>query len=82
MKKHDSDSHLSAGEICFGLDRTTDERSITAFIERFARPEVLAALTPRLEENEIHAILDFLSNLMHKHFSEQEYHRLFLGPLK
>ena len=65
--------------ICFGLDRTTDEASLVAFIERFARPALLAALIPRLADEEITATLDFLTNLMQKHLSDTEYHRLFLA---
>lgn len=67
-----------AGEICFGLNRETDERSLAEFIRRFADPAFLAALIPRLEDGEITEVLAFLFGLMRKHCSEQEYHRLFL----
>lgn len=69
---------LDTGNICFGLDRETDERSLIVFIERFAAPALLGTLIPRLDDAELTAILDFLSRLMHKHISEAEYHRLFL----
>lgn len=65
--------------ICFGLDRPTDETSLMAFIEHFARPNLLATLIPRLSDNEITATLDFLTDLMQKHLSDKEYHRLFLA---
>lgn len=68
---------LPFGQICFGLDRTTDEQSLAAFIDRFARPELLAVLIPRLTDREIAAILDFLTALMQKHLSDGDYHRLF-----
>lgn len=64
-------------QICFGLDRTTDEQSLAAFIDRFARPELLAVLIPHLTDREITAILDFLTALMQKHLSAGDYHRLF-----
>lgn len=69
---------LKAENICFGLSRETDERSLAAFLQRFAEPAFLQTLIPRLEEGEITSLLDFLSSLMHKHCSEKEYHRLFL----
>ena len=69
---------LEAKDICFGLNRETDERSLTAFLQRFAEPAFLQTLVPRLEEGEITSLLDFLSRLLHKHCSEKEYHRLFL----
>ena len=70
---------MRGNEICFGFDRASDERSMAAFIERFARPELLAVLLPRLADGELAATLDFLTNLMHSHLSEKEYHQLFLA---
>lgn len=67
-----------ASEMAFGLDRATDERSLVLFLERFARPELLTALVPRLGDREILALLDHLGDLMKKHLREPEYHRLFL----
>lgn len=65
--------------LCFGFDRPTDEASLAAFIERLARPALLAALIPRMADEEITATLDFLTKLMHNHLSDKEYHRLFLA---
>ena len=70
-----------ASEIAFGLDRATDERSLVLFLERFSRPELLAALLPRLDNQEIEGLLDQLSGLLKSHLSEPEYHRLFLKDL-
>ncbi|MGV1100959.1 hypothetical protein ACUUL3_16305 [Thiovibrio sp. JS02] len=69
---------METEEICFGLNRETDERSLAAFLQKFADPGFLATIIPRLEDAEIPALLDFLSRLMHKHLNEEEYHRLFL----
>lgn len=71
-------SSMKAADICFGLDRETDERSLAEFIRRFAGPDFLAALIPRLSEEEIAGLVDFLTRLMRKHCGEKEYHRLFL----
>ena len=67
-----------ANEMAFGLDRTTDERSLALFLERFTRAELLAALLPRLTDQEIAALLDHLTALLKNHLRESEYHRLFL----
>jgi hypothetical protein len=66
-------------QICFGLNRQTDEQSLTHFIHRFASPAVLETLIPRMTDSEITEILDFLSKIMANHFQENEYHTLFLG---
>ena len=77
MPNHDTPSPTPP--ICFGLDRPTDEVSLAAFLDRVARPALLATLIPRLTDEEITATLDFLTNLMQKHLSDTEYHRLFLA---
>lgn len=68
---------LPLEKICFGLDRPTDEASLIALIERFARPGLLAVLVPRLTDREISDTLDFLTVTMQKHLNDEEYHRLF-----
>jgi len=65
-------------EMAFGLDRSTDERSLVLFLERFSRPELLVALLPRLDDQEIETLLDHLTGLLKNHLREPEYHRLFL----
>lgn len=72
-------STINVQEICFGMDRVTDERSLAAFLQIFSSPDLLEALIPRLSDAEITEILDFISGVMHKHFSEKEYHRFFLN---
>jgi len=67
-----------SSEMAFGLDRATDERSLALFLSRFSRPELLAALLPRLDDREIEALLDHLTGLLKNHLQEPEYHRLFL----
>jgi len=66
-------------EIIFGLDRSTDERSLAAFLAIFARPGLLDALTPRMSDAELHGLVDTLTGLLRRHLSEEEYHSLFLG---
>jgi hypothetical protein len=70
---------IDPSQICFGLNRRTDEQSLAHFISRFASPAVLEALIPRMTDTEITETLDFLSKIMANHFQESEYHTLFLG---
>jgi len=68
-------------QICFGFDRETDERSLVAFMAAFSDRPLLQTLVSRLADDEIHALVDFITGLMKKHLTEKEYHRLFLaGP--
>lgn len=70
---------LRASEICFGLDRKTDELSIRSFIKRFGDDDLLDYLVPKLDDNDIQAILNTITTVMKKHLDEKEYHTLFLS---
>ena len=67
----------AALDICFGLDRATDERSLAALLEAFADPELQATLAPRLTDAEINDLVDHLFRLLRQHLSHREYHRFF-----
>ena len=66
-------------QICFGLNRATDEQSLAIFLRLFSREELLQALIPRLQDNEITDLVDRLTGILHNHLEEKEYHELFLG---
>lgn len=68
-----------ADSMVFGFDRATDERSMAVFLQKMAGPELLAALVPRLEDNEIETVVQLFTGLMKKHLRGKEFHRLFLG---
>lgn len=74
----DDKQRVSAGSICFGLNREIDEASLKALCVRFSREDLLAALLPRLSDDELLELADSLFSPMKKHLSKQEYHTLFL----
>ena len=63
----------------FGLDRTTDEQSLVTFLRQFSDDRLVRELVPRMTEEEIHQVVDLLTQIMRNHLSSDEYHRLFLG---
>ncbi|CAK8725023.1 Cytoplasmic protein [Candidatus Electrothrix laxa] len=66
-------------QICFGLDRNLDEQSLALFLRLFTQDNLLDTLIPRLKEGEIMDLVQQLTELLHKHLAEEEYHELFLG---
>lgn len=62
----------------FGLNRETDEQSLIEFLQRFADDRLVRTLVPRMQEEEIHQVVDLLTQIMRNHLSGEEYHRLFL----
>lgn len=65
-------------DICFGLNRATDELSLRVFLEKCAEDSVLDVIVPRLSDTEVAGIVSFLTGVLHRHLSKKEYHRLFL----
>ena len=79
-KKQNNPEDISNSEaISFGFDRSTDERSLALFLSCFADQQLLDTLLPRLADQEILQVVDFITRLMQKHLSEEEYHKLFLS---
>jgi hypothetical protein len=79
MKEMQSKSEkYKPGEICFGLDRETDERSLKMFLKKMVEEAVLDTILPRLADEEFAQIVDHINAILHAHLSKEEYHRLFL----
>lgn len=76
---NEADQDIDFQEICFGLNRETDERSLAIFLRLFSRDELLQTLIPRLGDDEIIQLVDQLTAVLRNHLQEDEYHELFLG---
>ncbi len=66
------------GLVGFGLDRQTDEATVSAYLQMFSDDDCMGTLVPRMSQSELEELFDLLSGLLRRHFNEQEYHRLFL----
>jgi len=75
----EAEQDLDFQEICFGLNRETDERSLAIFLQLFCKHELLQTLIPRLGDDEIIQLVDQLTMVLRNHLQEDEYHELFLG---
>ena len=63
----------------FGMNRATDEQSLVSFLKHFSEDRLTDALVPRMTDEEILRLIDLLTEIMRRHLSDEEYHRLFLG---
>jgi hypothetical protein len=66
------------GMVAFGLSREIDEKSLMYYLQKFSDDDLLEALVPRLADDELNQLFVLMSDLMRKHLSDSEYHRLFL----
>jgi TorA maturation chaperone TorD len=68
----------SASAICFGLDEELDRSSCAHYLQLLGQEQLAELLSSRMSSDEIAALIDFCSKLLHRHLSKQEYHDLFL----
>jgi hypothetical protein len=66
------------GLVGYGLDRETDESTLIYYLQKFSDDAVMSALIKRLDDRELAELFDGINRLMRRHFTEAEYHRLFL----
>lgn len=66
------------GLVGFGLNRETDENTVIYYLQKFSDDKLMETLKNRMSDEDLAVIFNMLSDLLHKHLSEPEYHRLFL----
>jgi hypothetical protein len=66
------------GLVGFGADRETDEHTLMVYFQMFSDDETLRKLIGRMEDAELENAFNYISGLLKKHFSEDEYHGIFL----
>jgi hypothetical protein len=66
------------GLVGYGLDRETDECTLTYYLQKFSDDELMALIRPRLTETDMEELFNLIARLMKQHLTENEYHRYFL----
>ena len=66
------------GMLAFGMDRKSDEETVICYLQKFSDDELMKALIARLSDQELEEIFSMVTETMKRHFTEPEYHKLFL----
>lgn len=66
------------GIAAFGVNRRSDEETIMFYLQKFSEDAFMKALIPRLSDQELEDIYEWINAYLKKHIPENEYHRLFL----
>lgn len=66
------------GLVGFGLDRSTNEKTVIYYLQKLSDDALMEKIIPRLGDNELEDLFFSVSRLLKAHLSEDEYHRLFL----
>jgi hypothetical protein len=70
------------GPVAFGFDRETDENTIILYLQKFSDDRLMDVIRKRLSDQDLSDLFNLISRLMQQHFSEEEYHALFLKEKK
>jgi len=66
------------GIVAFGFSRDVDEKSLMYYLQKFSDDDFVKLLIPRLSDQEIKRLFDLMTQLMHEHLNDDEYHAYFL----
>ena len=66
------------GPVAIGLSREIDEATFVVYLQKFSDDRLMDAIRGRLSDEEIQQTTEWISNLLRKHLSHEEYHRFFL----
>lgn len=66
------------GLVGFGLNRETDELTLTYYLQKFSDDDLMALIRPRMTDSEMDELFSLLARLLKLHLTEREYHRYFL----
>ena len=66
------------GPVAFGFSREIDEATLVVYLQKFSDDRLMEAIRGRLSDEEIRHTLDWITDLLKRHLSHEEYHRLFL----
>ena len=66
------------GLVGFGLDRETDEHTLTYYLQKFSDDRLFGLMRKRMSDEEMEGLFDHVARLLKRHLSEEEYHRYFL----
>jgi len=69
---------INPHQMCFGLNEELDRESIACFLQLLGRKELTETLAGRLSNGDIEALVHYLTGLLKKNMTEDEYHELFL----
>ena len=66
------------GPVAVGLSREIDEATLIVYLQTLSDDRLMEVIRSRLSDEEVRQGIDWITGLLKKHLSHDEYHRLFL----
>ena len=62
----------------FGMDRKSDEATITWYLQKFSDDRHMALIRERMSDEDLESLFNHLARLLKQYLKEEEYHDYFL----
>ena len=66
------------GLVGFGYNRQTDENTVIYYLQKFFDDMVIKKIINKMSDEELSEIFFLVTRVLKTHFSESDYHNLFL----
>jgi len=66
------------GLVGYGLDRETDEYTVTYYLQKFSDDRFMELIRQRMKKEDMDALFDMIGHLLKNYLTEDEYHKYFL----
>ena len=66
------------GLVGFGFDRKVDELTLTYYLQKFSDDEHMTLMRARMSDSDMEELFNFLTRLLKKYLTDEEYHSHFL----
>jgi hypothetical protein len=69
------------GLVGFGLNRKTDEYTLTYYLQKFSDDRLMALIRERMSQADMETLFRMVTGLLKTHLTDAEYHEYFLKDL-
>ncbi|MCD6261648.1 MAG: cytoplasmic protein [Deltaproteobacteria bacterium] len=66
------------GLVGYGLDRETDEYTLTYYLQKFSDDRFIELIRKRMKQEDMDTLFDMIGRLLKDYLTEDEYHKYFL----
>ncbi len=66
------------GLVGYGMERNTDEATLTWYLQKFSDDEHMAIMRKRMSDADMESLFSLLARLLKTYLTEEEYHKVFL----
>lgn len=79
MKKHSHNFVDSYdGLVGYGYDRKCNENTVAYYLQKFSDDEHIKVMLPRMSDEDLEDLFNYIGKLLKTYLEEEEYHDLFL----